>query len=194
VKRSHLAAIVIPLALAMPSCGGDSKDSPRAEGTTTAPPSGQAQSDAQPGAQDRSRPGSSSSKQSRNGNGGSSAADAERAARSDAKSKTASGGTSQKKQGDRAHANLSPAEQLERLSPKERRDLDLDLYKQGKDYCYAYGPQRLAEDYQIQDTDPAGIAERYARIREKAVPALILPFQQGCLAGFRRFERNPPKN
>jgi hypothetical protein len=194
VKRVHLAAIVIPLALAMPSCGGDSKDSSGADGTTTAAQSEQAQSDAQPGAQDRSPSRNSSSKQSRNGDGGSSAADAERAARSDGKSKTGSRDTSQKKRGDRTHANLSPTEQLARLSPKERRDLDLDLYKQGKDYCYAYGPQQLAAEYQIQDTDPAGIAERYARIREKAVPALILPFQQGCLAGFRRFERNPPKN
>jgi hypothetical protein len=191
VKRVHLAAIVIPLALVIPSCGGDSKDSPRAQGTTTAPQSEQAQSDAQPGAQDRSGSRSSSSKQSRNGNGGSSAADAERAA----KSETASGGTSGKKQHKKgAGTNASPAEQLEQLSAKERRALDLDLYKQGKDYCYASGPKQVAADNQITVTDPAEIAERYARLREQAVPALILPFQQGCLAGFRRFERNPPKN
>jgi hypothetical protein len=190
VKRVHLAAIVIPLALAMPACGGDSKDSSRAEGTTTSAQSEQAQSDAQPGAQDRSRSQNSSSKRSKNGDGGSSAADAERAAKSDGKPST---GTSGKQKG-RAHSNLSPAEQLERLPAKKRRALDLDLYNQGKDYCYASGPKQVAADNQITLTDPAGIAERYARIREKAVPALILPFQQGCLAGFRRFERNPPKN
>jgi hypothetical protein len=191
VKRVHLAAIVIPLALAVPSCGGDDGKADSKSATNASPPAKTEQPRTKSGSKSADP---SSSPSAKNGDGGSSATDAERAAKSDGTPKRASGGTSGKKQKDRAHANLSPTEQLARLSPKERRDLDLDLYKQGKDYCYASGPKQVAADNQLTVTDPAEIAERYARIREEAVPALILPFQQGCLAGFRRFERNPPKS
>ena len=42
--------------------------------------------------------------------------------------------------------------------------------------------------------DPATVARLYAEAYEKATPSLVLPYQQGCLVGLRRHERNPPKN
>ena len=80
------------------------------------------------------------------------------------------------------------------LSPSERRALHKDLYQQGQKLCYAYGPKELAKAFNLTGNDPQTIAAQYARIYEAAAPTLILPYQQGCLAGFRKFARNPPKN
>ena len=88
----------------------------------------------------------------------------------------------------------TPAEGIASLSPSERRALHKDLYQQGQKLCYAYGPKELAKEFSLTGNDPQTIAVQYARVYEAAFPTLILPYQQGCLAGFRKFARNPPKN
>jgi hypothetical protein len=194
MKRAHVAATLVALALVLPSCGGDSQSSSASRAGSTGQ-SEQAQTDSQPGAKDTSKSHQSSQK-SRNGDGGSSAADAERAAAADDRSKNGPSGISKQQQKKKSGADASPtpAQRIEDLSAKERRRLDRDLYKQGKDYCYAFGPKQLAAEYHIAATDPAAIAERFARVRQQALPALILPFKQGCLAGFRKWARNPPES
>jgi hypothetical protein len=191
MKHASAAAALVALTLALPSCGGeDSKDSSTAAAGATGQAE-QGQSDAQAGAKDSS----SGNTAKKNGSGGSSAADANRAAGENGnKSKSGSSGASKPKKKSSADKNLSPAEQLDRLPADERRALEHDLYMQGKDYCSSFGPERLAEDNHITATDPAAIAEQYAKVREQALPALILPFQQGCLAGFKRYARNPAKD
>jgi hypothetical protein len=131
------------------------------------------------------------------GNGGSSVADAERAAPEQGKGEAGAPKYAPAGSGDKQESNRkpkTPAEGLASLSPSERRALHKDLYKQGVTFCYAYGPKELAKAFNLTGNDPQTIAAQYARIYEAATPALILPYQQGCLAGFRKFARNPPKD
>jgi hypothetical protein len=197
VKGTHLVATLVALALvlALASCGGDDGQEASAPeaGTSTA---AQADSQSEPSTgSDRSESGDVAK-----GNGGSSVADAERAAPSERapeqgkadvpKSSPADSGTKQESK----RKPRTPAEGLATLSPSERRALHKDLYQQGRTLCYAYGPKELAKSCNLTGNDPQTIAQQYARIYEAATPALILPYQQGCLAGFRKFARNPPKN
>ena len=134
------------------------------------------------------------------GDGGSGVADAERAAPSEqapeqgkaGAPKDSPAGSGNKQESKRKPK--TPAEGLASLSPSERRALHKDLYQQGQKVCYAYGPKELAKANNLTGNDPQTIAAQYARVYEAAAPALILPYQQGCLAGFRKFARNPPKN
>jgi hypothetical protein len=80
-----------------------------------------------------------------------------------------------------------PAQSLAELSPEEREKLHGDLYKQGLEVCGAYGPQRLAEGFNLPSTDPAQLAKLYAEAYEANSPSLVLPVQQGCLAGLKRW-------
>ena len=193
MKLAYATAALVALALTLASCGGDDSSqestSPAAGSTGQA---GQTQTNAQ--ADPGESTSSGKSEKSRNGNGGSSAADAQRAAGSEGGSKGGSSDASKPKQHKKKQANLTPAQELERLPGSERRALEHDLYTQGKDYCAVYGPKQVAQDNKLTATDPAAIAEQFARIREQALPALVLPFQQGCMAGFRKYARNPPKN
>jgi hypothetical protein len=193
VKRTHLAVILIPLALALPSCGGDdSQDtSTAAAGTSTpAQPSSAADQGASKDAAANDSPAT--------GSGGSSSADADRAATQQDSGKSGSGSatpTAPKPERKRKAAKpKTPQEHLAALSPGERRKLHKDLYQQGIDVCYAYGPEQLAKEYNLTGAGAQAIAQQYARLYEAATPTLILPFQQGCLAGFRKFARNPPKS
>jgi hypothetical protein len=194
VKGTYLAAILVALALAMTSCGGDDGQEASAPeaGTSTAQPD----SSSEPSTgSDRSGSGAVAK-----GSGGSSAADAGRAAPSERapeqgkadvpENGPARSGTKQESK----RKPRTPAEGLATLSPSERRALHKDLYQQGQTLCYAYGPKELAKSFNLTGSDPQTIALQYARIYEAATPALILPYQQGCLAGFRKFARNPPKN
>jgi hypothetical protein len=192
LKRKHLAAILTALALALASCGGDDtpEDSSPAAGATS--PSEQPekpQTESEQGSPDRS-----ASQKAKNGDGGSSVEEAKRAAdaeRAAAPGQGDSGGGAGKPKAD---PPKSPEELIAALSPAERRRLHKDLYEQGKNSCYDYGPGNLKKAYNLLGSDPATIARQYARAYEAATPSLILPFQQGCLAGFRKFERNPPKD
>jgi hypothetical protein len=189
LKRKHLAAIVAALALAVASCGGDdSADKPAPEAGTS--PAGQAE---QPDGSTPATPQDSSSTKAKNGDGGSSAAEAKRAAGADQDATPATGkrGEDRPKPAPKAK---TPAQQLATLPPAKRQALHKDLYEQGKTLCYAYGPEELAKSANILSSDPEEIARQYARAYEKATPELALPYQQGCLAGFKRRERNPPNN
>jgi hypothetical protein len=193
LKRTHLAAILASLALVLPACGGgDEKDSsaPAAAGTS---PAAEAEQPSESAAPEESNPPADP----QNGDGGSSAADAQRAAGDGSKQETAAaprGGSSGKEPKPAAKRKArTPQEQLASLSPAERRKLEHDLYEQGKEFCYAYGPKLLAKEYKFPTTDPETVARLYARLYEAAAPSLALPYQQGCLAGFKRFQRNPPK-
>jgi hypothetical protein len=191
LKRRHLVATLVALALAVASCGGDAADdSTPAAGTSPPQPAEQPQSDPQAGAQKRSL-----SRKPANGNGGSSATEAERAAGKDlaAAPRERDSGDRKPKQA-RPETPKTPQEQIDSLSASQRRHLHEDLFQQGKTLCYAYGPKELAKTYRMPSTDPATVARLYAEAYEKATPSLIQPYQQGCLAGFRKFERSPPKN
>jgi hypothetical protein len=192
LKRRHLVATLVALALAVASCGGDdARDDPTpAAGTSPAQPSQQPQSEPQAGAQERA-----SSEKPDNGDGGSSAAEAERAAGPDeAAAPRERNSGDRKKKKPRPETPKTPQEQIDSLSASQRRHLHEDLFQQGKTLCYAYGPKELAKAYNMPSTDPATVARKYAEAYEKTTPSLIQPYQQGCLAGFRKFERNPPKN
>jgi hypothetical protein len=184
------------LALAVTSCGGsdDGKDTSTPVAGTSTP--GQTQPSP---TETQQEPADRANSDAQNGNGGSSASDAERAAGSDqtsgskpatAPSKGGASGDQQQKSGK----PRTPDEQIAAMSPAKRRALHKDLYEQGLKLCYAYGPKELAKSYNLTGGDPETIASQYARAYEAATPTLILPYQQGCLAGFRKFARNPPKN
>jgi hypothetical protein len=194
VKRTHLAVILIPLALALPSCGGDdsNKNSTQAAGTSTPAQTEAPQSDSQD-----AESGTPEKQSAPTGSGGTSSSDADRAAKQpDSSKKQGSGSESPTApRPNRKKAKpKTPKELLAALSPAERRRLHKDLYEQGKNFCYAYGPEQLAKEYHLTGSGAQTIAQQYARLYEAQTPTLILPFQQGCLAGFRRFARNPPKS
>jgi hypothetical protein len=197
VKGTHLVAALVALALALASCGGDDGQEASAPeaGTSTA---AQADSQSEPSTgSDRSESGDVAK-----GNGGSGVADAERATPSERAPEEGKGkagapndspaGSGKKKESERKPR--TPAEGVASLTPSERRALHKDLYQQGQKLCYAYGPKELAKANNLTGNDPQTIAAQYARQYEAAAPTLILPYQQGCLAGFRKFARNPPKN
>lgn len=195
MKHTHLAVILIPLALALPSCGGeDSQDnSTVAAGTNTPEQPEQPSSAADQGASKDAAAKDSPA----TGSGGSSSSDADRAAAhrdSGKKNDSGSATPTAPKPKPNAAKPKTPQEHLAALSPSDRRKLHKDLYEQGKNVCYAYGPEQLAKEYNLTGAGAQTIAQQYARLYEAATPTLILPFQQGCLAGFRRFARNPPKS
>ena len=195
MKHTHLAVILIPLALALPSCGGDdSQDTSTVAAGTSTPeqpeqPSSAADQGASKDAAAKDPPAT--------GSGGSSSSDADRAAtQRDSGKKNGSGSATPTapKPKPKAAKPKTPQEHLAALSPGERRKLHKDLYEQGINICYAYGPEQLAKEYHLTGVGAETIAQQYARLYEAATPTLILPFQQGCLVGFRKFARNPPKS
>ena len=199
MKGTHLVATLVALALALApaSCGGDDGQEASAPeaGTSTA---AQADSPSEPSTgSDRSESGDVAK-----GNGGSGVADAERAAPSERAPEQGNGKAEapkdspagKRQQQESKPKPKTPAEGVANLSPSERRALHKDLYQQGQKFCYAYGPKELAKSFNLTGNDPQTIAAQYARIYEAAAPTLILPYQQGCLAGFRKFARNPPKS
>ena len=193
MKCIHTLAILVALTLALASCGGnDTQDTSTAAAGTSMPE----QSDQPPTGADNGTSKDAASKDSKaNGSGGSSSSDADRAAsQPDTGKKAGSGSTAQKsKPKPKPAAPKTPEEEIAALSPSERRKLHTDLYEQGKQVCYGYGPKELAKSNNLPGSDPETIARLFARTYEAATPTLILPYQQGCLAGFRKFARNPPK-
>lgn len=198
MKGTHLVATLVALALALApaSCGGeDSQEASAPEaGTSTA---GQTDPPNEPTTgSDRSESGDVAK-----GSGGSGVADAERAAPSERASEQGNGKAEPPQDSPAGSGNdqepkpkpKTAAEGVANLSPSERRALHKDLYQQGQKLCYAYGPKELAKEFRLTGNDPETIAAQYARIYEAAAPTLILPYQQGCMAGFRKFARNPPK-
>jgi hypothetical protein len=82
-----------------------------------------------------------------------------------------------------------PPRSLAELTPSERRKLHKDLYDQNKDLCQAYGPEEMAKSFELPTSDPEKVAKLYAEKYEQAAPSLILPVQQGCLAGLRQWSK-----
>jgi hypothetical protein len=190
VKREHLAAIIAALALAVSSCGGDdAKDhsTPAASGTSSTEQAGQPQDKSQAGSQERS-----SSKKTKNGSGGSSAPAGEQA--SGKAAPAGKGQTGSKPNKPKAATPRTPQEHLAALSPAERRRLHKDLYNQGKRACYYFGPEEIAKNLHSSGADQVELARQFAAAYERATPSLILPYQQGCIAGLKKYERNPPKD
>ena len=194
MKRILLPLILVALAFPAASCGGDDKQDSAAPAAATSEPS---QSD-QPAA-GTSEPATEQEQPSsaKNGDGGSSASDAERAAGEDSaaapapKAKTKRRSKPAARKPDR---KLTPQQRIAALSPSERRRLHKDLYDQGKRLCAVYGPEELAKSIDIPSRDPVTVARLYARAYEAATPSLALPYQQGCLVGFKRFARKHSGN
>jgi hypothetical protein len=186
----RILLLALALALTLGACGGgDSKSDSAAESSPAA------QSD-QPGGEDSSA--AEPPAQATGGGGGASSTDAQRAAGDKPKEKqrpaapaAPDSGQSSKPAKQKAR---TPSDYLAALSPSERRKLEHDLYEQGKNFCSAQGPAEIAKSYKFPSTDPETVARLYARAYEQGIPELALPFQQGCLAGFKKFERNPPKS
>jgi hypothetical protein len=174
----------------MSSCGGDDatdNSTPAASGTSSAEQAEQPQDKSQAGSPQRS-----SSKKAKNGSGGSSAPAEEQAA-----GKTAppsKGQTGSKRDKSKTATPRTPEEHLAALSPAQRRHLHEDLYNQGKRACYYFGPDEIAKNLNTSASDPVELARQFATAYEKATPSLILPYQQGCIEGLKKYERNPPKN
>ena len=193
MKRILLPAFLVALAFLAASCGGDDKQDDPAPAAATSEP---AQSEQPAPGADEPEPTEQPSGE-KNGDGGSSASDAERAAGEDSTAAPAEQETSErqskpaKRKRDR---KLTPQERLAALSPAERRKLDKDLYEQGKRLCATYGPEQLAKSIDLPNRDPETVARLYARAYEAATPALALPYQQGCLVGFKRFARKQSGN
>jgi len=193
VKRILLPAILVALAFLVASCGGDDKQDDQAPAAAAGEP---AQSD-QPAPGPSQPETAERPSRAENGDGGSSASDAERAAGEDSTAAPAERETSEpqsqpaKRKRDR---KLTPQERLVALSPAERRKLDKDLYEQGKRLCAAYGPEQLAKSINLPNRDPETVARLYARAYEAATPSLALPYQQGCLVGFKRYARKQSGN
>jgi hypothetical protein len=85
-----------------------------------------------------------------------------------------------------------PIEAVENLSGAERKKLHADLYEQGEMLCRAYGPAELAKTFNLPTTDAEQLAKLYAEKYEQATPSLVLPVQQGCLAGFKQWSNDQP--
>jgi hypothetical protein len=194
VKRILLPAFLVALAFAVASCGGDDKQDrtePAAATSEPAPAEQPATGTSEPGTD----PQPSGAK---NGDGGSSASDAERAAGEDSTAAPAeqkpSEQRSTKPSKRKRGRKLTPQERIAALSPAERRRLHKDLYDQGKRLCAVYGPEELAKSIDLPSRDPQTVARLYARAYEAATPSLALPYQQGCLVGFKRYARKHSGN
>ena len=66
--------------------------------------------------------------------------------------------------------------------PRERRALRKDLYEQGQEFCYAYGPKELAKSFNLTGNDRRR-SRRDTRAFPAAAPTLILPYRQGWMGG-----------
>jgi hypothetical protein len=183
LKVKSTAALLVALTAALGSCGGDDAK-PSASRTTATGPTGVTQpadKDASPqtgagtgGAKPPKSDGGPASKPSENSNSGSGAEDpAER----------------DKPRKQRTSGKKGTATTIEELSPAEREKLHKDLYTQGKNLCSAYTPAQLAQQYNITATRPEDVARKYAELYEQGNPSLVLPYQQGCLAGFKKRAR-----
>ena len=195
MKRILLPLILVALAFLAASCGGDDKQDSAAPAAATSEPS---QPD-QPAAGTSEPAGKQEQPSSaENGDGGSSASDAERAAGEDSAAAAPAPKAKTKRRSKPAARKpgrkLTPQQRIAALSPSERRRLHKDLYNQGKRLCAVYGPEELAKSIDIPSRDPVTVARLYARAYEAATPSLALPYQQGCLVGFKRFARKHSGN
>ena len=193
MKRILLPAILVALAFLVASCGGDDKQDDGAPAAATSEPA-QPELPATGAGEPETAEQPSSAK---TGDGGSSASDAKRAAGKDSTAAPAEKQASKpesKPARRKRDRKLTPQERIAALGPAERRKLHKDLYEQGKRLCAAYGPEQLAQSIDVPSRDPETVARLYARAYEAATPSLALPYQQGCLIGFKRFARRQAGN
>ena len=193
MKRIFLPAILVALAFLVASCGGDDGKDSAAPATATSEPAQTEQPATDPGESETAERPSGA----QNGDGGSSASDAERAADDGSTAAPAERQTSKgqsKPARPKRDRKLTAQERIAALSPSERRKLHKDLYDQGKRVCAAYGPEELAKSINLPNRDPQTVARLYARAYEAATPSLALPYQQGCLVGFKRYAREHAGN
>ncbi len=186
MRIKSAAGLLVALALALASCGSDDNEKPSADrsaatgatGATQAPvtkrPS-KAGSDTTADTGGSTQPKSESGKASTPSDDSSAGSGNQDAAKRD---------KPRKKPASRKKS--APPKTIEDFSPAQRKALHKDLYTQGKNLCGAYTPAQLAEQYNIQATRPADVAREYAELYEQGNPSLVLPYQQGCLAGFEQ--------
>jgi hypothetical protein len=182
---ARLAAVFSALSFGVAACGGS--DSSKSATPTTRASGATGPTAVEPPARQQSRPGADrnagkKARSKRTGPGQTGGSSAGSAVTGQSGPAPASGkqGSSPKK------APSKSPRRLEDLTAAQQRKLQADLYNQGVTLCFSYGPERLAHDYQFPTTDPQEVARRFANLYEKANPTLALPYQQGCLAGFRK--------
>ena len=180
--------MLVALALGAASCGGGSDgEKPSANQSATTGPTGVTQAptekrDAKSGSGETADTGGATQP---SGDTANESAPSEDKASTD----SGTGDPGDKSRKKRSSSRKGTATTIEELSPAERKALHEDLYKQGKNLCSAYKPSELAEQYNIQATTAADVAREYAELYEAGNPSLVLPYQQGCLAGFKQRER-----
>lgn len=184
-RRKHVAAILVALGLAMAGCGGDDggDDAPRTSAQAEQAPASETRTPTT-GSEDRSKPEQTGESQS----GGSTAPAGANATPTDDDAspgeKSGDPGTAKKRK-----SRPKPATSIEDLPPAQRRKLHRDLYQQGKQLCGAYGPDAVAKSFNLPSSDPTQLARQLAERYEAGNPSLVLPYQQGCIAGFRAHAR-----
>jgi hypothetical protein len=183
---------LIVLALVLDSGGDDPGDSTTAADSTVVPtpgdqpaPGSSADGDASvDDAQGNSSGGSGPNVSSNASNTSSGNGDTD----SGKSTKSPSGGGKQRSQSKRKDGPRT----LTDLTPEERKKLHADLYGQGLRVCSIYGPAELARSFNLPATDPEQLARLYAEAYEAQSPSLILPVQQGCLVGLKRYIKRHP--
>jgi hypothetical protein len=179
-----VGAGLIVLGLTLGGGSDDSNDSGATAAGTTGPVAAST-GDSTPGtssgeSSDTAKPRSAARGTGGSGTGGSTA-NADKAAGDDTQSpaEEVKKKSSPKRQG--------PPQDLADLSPAERKKLHADLYKQGLAICGSFGPEELAKGFNFPTNDPAQLARLYAEAYEARSPSLVLPVQQGCLAGLKQW-------
>ena len=179
-----VGAGLIVLGLTLGGGSDDSNDSGTTAAGTTGPVAA-ATGDSTPGrssgeSADAAKPGSASRGSGGSGTGGSTP-----------NTGKASGGDTQSPAAEVKNKSRpkrqGPPQDLADLSPAERKKLHADLYKQGLAICGSFGPEELAKGFNFPTNDPAQLARLYAEAYEARSPSLVLPVQQGCLAGLKRW-------
>ena len=179
-----VGAGLIVLGLTLGGGGDDSTDSGATAAGTTGPAA--ATDDATPGASSGESAGAAKTGSAAAGSGGARAGE-----RTSSTQSNAAGEQSQSSAGEvkkkPSSTSDGPPESLADLSPGERKKLHADLYKQGLAVCGSFGPEELAKGFNLPTNDPAQLAKLYAEAYEARTPSLVLPVQQGCLAGLKKW-------
>ena len=188
MKYKTTAAVFVALAIALGSCGGDdeqpSADRPTTAGTTGATGATKPAVKEQPSETGSDTTADSGGAKQPKSDGGNASTPSDNSSAGSGSQDSGQRDTPRKKPSS-GKKKAAPTT-IEGLSQAQREKLHKDLYEQGKTLCAAYTPAELAQQYNIHATRPEDVAREYAELYEQANPSLVLPYQQGCVAGFKQ--------